>query len=100
MCNRDIEGQKFVCVGVKFLAFNVLLHTKFEQKVIGIRFCAPIIFNNSFKTQFFIRNILITICVKRVWIVIRYFLFEKQATNGLLKVIGIQNIFYTICYMI
>jgi hypothetical protein len=35
-----------------------------------------------------------TICVRRVWIVIRYFLFEKQAFNGLLKVIGIQNLLY------
>ena len=32
-----------------------------------------------------------TICVGRVWIVKRYFLFEKQTFNGLLKVIGIQN---------
>ena len=28
-----------------------------------------------------------------IWIVIRYFFFEKQAFNGLLKAIGIQNIF-------
>ena len=34
----------------------------------------------------------LTICVRRVWIVIGYFLFEKQAFNGLLlKVIGIQR---------
>ena len=35
MCNKDIKGYKFVCVGVKFLAFNVLLHTNSEQIVIG-----------------------------------------------------------------
>ena len=32
-----------------------------------------------------------TICVGRVWIVIGYFLFGKQAFNGLLKFIGIQK---------
>ena len=31
-----------------------------------------------------------TIFVGRIWIVIGYFLFEKQAFNGLLKVIRIQ----------
>ena len=60
-------------MGVEFLTINVLLHTKSEQKV---------------------SNILITICVGRVWIVTRYFLFEKQAFDGLLKVIGIQNLFF------
>ena len=35
MCNWDIKGKKFVCVGVEFVAFNVLVHTKSEQKVIG-----------------------------------------------------------------
>ena len=79
MRNRDIKGQKVVCVGVEFLAFNVLLHTKFKQKLIW----AQIIFKNLFKTGF-------SICVGRVWIVIRYFLFERQTFNGLLKVIGIQ----------
>ena len=39
------------------------------------------------------RNVLITICIGRVWIVIRYFLFEKQAFNGNLKVIGVQRLF-------
>ena len=34
-----------------------------------------------------------TICIGRVWIVIGYFLFEKQAFNGILKVIGIQIVF-------
>ena len=51
------------------------------------------IFKNPLKTGFSIRNILIIICVGRVWIVIRYFLFKKWTFNGLLKVIGIQNIF-------
>ena len=30
----------------EFLAFNVLLHTKSEEKVIGNKFCTPIIFDN------------------------------------------------------
>ena len=42
------------------------------------------------KPGFSIRNILLTIGVGCVWIVIRYFLFEKQTFNGLLKVIDIQ----------
>ena len=49
MCNMDIKGQKFVCMGVNYLAFNVLLHTKSEQKVIGNWFCTQII---SLKTVF------------------------------------------------
>ena len=32
-----------------------------------------------------------TICVGRVWVVIVFFLLEKQTFNGLLKVIAIQN---------
>ena len=32
-----------------------------------------------------------SICVGRVWIVLGYFLFEKLAFNGLLKVIGMHN---------
>ena len=32
------------------------------------------------------------ICVGHVWNVIGYFLFEKQTLNGLLKVIGAQNL--------
>ena len=35
MCNKDIKGYKFVCDGVKFLAPNVSVHTKSEQKMIG-----------------------------------------------------------------
>ena len=27
ICNKDIKDYRFVCVGVEFLAFNVLLHT-------------------------------------------------------------------------
>ena len=46
-------------VGVEFLAFNVLLHTKSEQKVIGNKFCAPIIFKNSLKIGFSKINILL-----------------------------------------
>ena len=37
-----------------------------------------------------------TICVWRVWIVIRYFLFEKLAFNGLLMVIGMQILLLSI----
>ena len=76
-----------MCASVEILAFNVLLHIKSKQKVIGNWFCAPIIFKNPLNTGFS------TICVGRVCIVIRYFLFEKHAFNGLLKVISIQNIF-------
>ena len=35
MCKTDIKGWKFVCVYVEFLAFNVLLRIKSEQKEIG-----------------------------------------------------------------
>ena len=35
MCNKDIKGYKFVCLGFEVLAFNVLMHTtKSYQKVI------------------------------------------------------------------
>ena len=33
MCNSDIKGWKFVCMGVEYKTFNVLLHTKSEQTV-------------------------------------------------------------------
>ena len=59
--------------------------------MIGNQFCA--IFKNLLKTGetgVSIRNILNTICVRFVWIVTRYFLFEKQAFKGLVKVIGIK----------
>ena len=77
-----------LCVGVEFLAFIVLLHTKSEQKVIGNWFYTPIIFKNSLKTCFFNKKYSFAICVGCVMIVIGYFLFEKEALNGLLKVIG------------
>ena len=32
-----------------------------------------------------------TFCVRRVWIIIGYFLFQKQTLNRLLKVIGALN---------
>ena len=71
-------------VGVQYLTFEILLHAKSEQKVIGNQFCTPILI----KASFGLRNMLLTICIGCVWIVI-YFLFEKQAFYGLLKVIGI-----------
>ena len=67
------------------------MHTKSEQKVIGNWFSTQIIFKNPLKIVFSIRNILITICVVGFWIVMRYFLLEKQTFHGLFKVIGIQN---------
>ena len=44
-------------MGVEFLAFDVLLHTKSEQK--GISDQLPKIFKNPLKTGFLIRNILL-----------------------------------------
>ena len=79
-----------MCVGVEILAFDVLLRIESKQKAIGNWFCAPIIFKNPLKPGF-------TICVGRVWIVIRYFLFEKHAFNKLLRVIGIQILIYQVC---
>ena len=76
-----------MCVVVEFLAFYVLLHTKSKKKVLGNLFCAPIIFKTSLKYTF-------TICVSDVFIVIGYFLLEKQTFDKLLKVIGVQNIFF------
>ena len=72
--------------GVEFLAFNVLLHPKSEQKVMGI--CTPISLKKSVQNK---KNTF-TICVGCVLIAIGHFLFEKQIFNGLLKVIVIQNI--------
>ena len=89
MCNRDIKGWKFVCVGSNFEPLMSYLYTKYEQK--SIWFCTPIIFKNMLKIVFLIRNILITICVGGVWIIMRYLLFEKQTFDILLKVIGIQK---------
>ena len=71
-----------MCVGVEFLVFNVLLHTKSEQKVIGNLFCAPIINNGVSNKKY-----TFTICARPrcVWIVIEYFILEKEAFNGLFK---------------
>ena len=91
--------MKFLCLKDFFtslLAYNLILKvrnlchqgkisnlrylvTKAVQKVTCSWFCTPIIFNNPLKPNFSIRNILFTICVGRVRIAIRYFLFEKQA---------------------
>ena len=35
MSNSNIKGSKLMCLGVEFIAFNVLLRIKSEQKVIG-----------------------------------------------------------------
>ena len=59
------------------------MHTKSEQKGIGDWFCA------------IVKNVF-TICFGRVWIIMRYFLFEKQAFNRLLKVIGIQMLVWSV----
>ena len=45
-----------MCVEVEFLSFNVLLHSKSEQKVIGKWFRAPIILKNLLKTGVSLRN--------------------------------------------
>ena len=67
MRNRDSNDQKLVCVGVKFLAFNVLLRIKSEYEVLGNRFCTLIIFNNSLKISFSIRNILLQLFKKQTF---------------------------------
>ena len=73
-----------MCVGVEFLAFNVLLYTKSEQKVI----CNYFLYTNNLldSFDFFSSNMkyTFTICIGRVWIVIGYFSFEKQTFNGLI----------------
>ena len=72
MCDKILKVGNSCVWGCEFhLTFNVVLHTKPE----------PMIFENPLKTMR-----------------IRYFLFEKQASNGLLKFIVIQisiNIFYS-----
>ena len=60
--------------------FNILLHTKALTKLIGNWFCTQIIFKNSEICC------LHTFCVRCVWIVTGYFLFEKQALFGLLGI--------------
>ena len=52
-----------MCVGVEYLPFDILLHAKFEQKVIVNYICTPIIFKNPLETVFFIKNVLIIFCV-------------------------------------
>ena len=41
--------------------------------------------------MFFNKKYNFTICVGRVWIVIRYFLFKKHDFNAILKGVGIQK---------
>ena len=79
-------------VGVEFITINILLHTKSEQKVIGNYIRTPINFKNTLKvkTQFFNKKYTFTICVRRVLVVIVYFLLEKLTFNELLMVIGLQ----------
>ena len=65
------KGWKFVCVGVEFLALNVLMHTRSDQKVIGNLL-------KSNKNWVLNMKYTFTICARRIWIVIEYFLFEKH----------------------
>ena len=58
MFGIGILKVRFVCMGVKFLDFSVLLHTNSEQNEIGNWFHEPIIFKNPSKTGFSIRNII------------------------------------------
>ena len=71
-----------MCVGVEFITFNVLLHTKSEQKVIGNWFCTLIILKNSLKPGFQEELALEAYlnCNKK-----------NRLINGLIKVIGIQE---------
>jgi hypothetical protein len=50
----------------------------------------------SVKTRFFNQKYTLTICVGSVWVVIAFFLLEKQTFNGLLKIIGVQIPFQNI----
>ena len=69
-----------------------MLHTISEQKVICNWFWTKLILKIPLKNEFLLLDILITICVvERVWITLRYFLFEKQSFIGLITVIGMQN---------
>ena len=78
-------GTTFVLVCITFC--------KSEQKVIGNWFCQPIIFNKSLKNSFSIRNILLQFVSGPFGL---YFLIEKHAFNGLLKVIGLYRILMTL----
>ena len=81
-CNKDINGFKF---GVEFLAYNLLLHTKSGQLIFN-----TINLYKSVKNRVFNKEYTFAICVGCVWIVIGYFLFEKQDFYGLSKVLDIQ----------
>ena len=48
---RIICWADFKCDGT-ISNFNVLLHAKTEQKVIGYKFCTPIIFKKLLQLQF------------------------------------------------
>ena len=78
---KSLTCRKIVWFGALIYTFYIKNSTKSEQKVTGNWFCTPIIFfKNPLQNRFFNNNnyILITICVWRVWIVIRYFLFENR----------------------
>ena len=78
-------------MGVEFLAINVLLHTKSEQKFTVINFVRQ----QFVKNRIFIKKETFTICVERTrFLIVGYFLFEKQTFNEILKFIGIQRLFY------
>ena len=63
-------------VGVEYLTFDILLHVKSKQNVIGNSFCTPIIFQNPLQTGFSLQFVT---GVFKIWIAICIcFLFEKQ----------------------
>ena len=68
--------------------FDILLHAKSEKKKLSNWICTPIIFKNPIKTCFYIKKFM-----SGAFGLYIYFLFEKQAFNGLLKVIDIQILF-------
>ena len=76
MCNKDIEGRNQCVWGLNFIAFNVLLHTKLEQKLKVNWLCALLIFKKSVNWGFN-KKYTYSICVGRVWIVTGYFLLKK-----------------------
>jgi hypothetical protein len=73
-------------VGEEYLIFNIILHAKSEQNVIGIDF----VHQNQLKTGFSLKIYLLQFMSGELGCNI-YFLFEQQAFNGLLKVIGKQK---------
>ena len=78
-----------MCMEVEYLTFYILLHATSEQKRKSNYFCTLIIFKSLLKTGFSLRKILITILCQVCLDCNVYFLFEKQAFSGLLKVINI-----------